>query len=95
MQDPKLTTNVAFTYAGNNPAWDISGLVYFPKADLTFSGIVNKSSTGTACFVLVSYTILVNGTGQIFANTDCENAGLTPPSLDVGGGAVIRERLVR
>jgi len=95
MQDPKLTTNVGFTYTGNDPTWDITGLVYLPKADLTFSGIVNKSSTGTSCFVLVSYTVLVNGTGQIFANTDCQTAGLTPPTLDVGGGAVIRERLVR
>lgn len=94
-QDPAITNKTSFTYTGNDPTWNITGLVYLPKADLTFSGIVNKSSNGTSCFVLVSYTVLVNGTGQIFANTDCEAAGLTPPSLDVGGGAVTRERLVR
>jgi Flp pilus assembly protein TadG len=94
-QDPAITQNISFTYSGNSPAWNISGLVYLPKADVTFSGVVNKSSTGKSCFVLVTYTILINGTGQIFANTQCDTAGLTPPTLDVGGGAVIRERLVR
>jgi hypothetical protein len=93
-QDPALTTNVSFTYSGNDPTWDISGLVYFPKADITFSGAVNKSSTGAACFVLVSYTVLVNGTANIFANnTGCASAGLTPPGESLGAGT--REKLVQ
>ena len=83
--DPALTTNVSFTYTGNDPTWNITGLTYFPKADLTFSGAVNKSATGAACFVLVSYTVLVNGTANIFANnTECSSAGLSPPSATVG-----------
>jgi len=93
-QDPAITTNVSFTYAGNNPTWDITGLVYFPKADVTFSGAVNKSATGAACFVLVSYTVLVNGTANIFANnTGCASAGLTPPGESLGVGT--REKLVQ
>ena len=80
------------TYAGNKPTWDITGLVYLPKANVTFSGAVNKSANGAACFVLVAYTVLVNGTGSIFANnTQCATAGLVPPS----GGGVTREKLVQ
>lgn len=80
-QDPALTSGTAFTYTGNSPAWQISGLVYMPKADLTFSGAVNKSANGSSCFLLIANTILVNGTGKIFANnTQCASAGLTPPS---------------
>lgn len=88
-QDPALTSGTSFTYTGNSPAWDITGLVYLPKADVTFSGIVNKSSNGSSCFMLISYTILVNGTGTIFANNSgCETAGLDPPSS--GGSTVTR-----
>jgi hypothetical protein len=62
---------------------------------VTFSGAVNKSANGAACFVLVSYTVLVNGTANIFANnTGCTSAGLTPPSEIVGSGAT-REKLVQ
>lgn len=93
--DPSITNNVSFTYSGNDPTWDISGLVYFPKADVTFSGAVNKSATGAACFVLVSYTVLVNGTANIFANnTGCTSAGLTPPGESIGGAGT-REKLVQ
>ncbi|WP_255326328.1 pilus assembly protein TadG-related protein [Sphingobium sp. EM0848] len=90
-QDPQLTSGVDISYAGNNPTWNISGLVYLPKSNLTFGGAVNKSANGAACFVMVAYTILVNGTGSIFANnTQCATAGLTPP-----GTAATREKLVQ
>jgi Flp pilus assembly protein TadG len=91
--DPNLTNNVSFTYAGNEPTWNITGLVYFPKADITFSGAVNKAANGTSCFVLVAYTVLVNGTANIFANnTQCASAGLSTPTTSVGTGT--REKLV-
>jgi Flp pilus assembly protein TadG len=89
-QDPAITNKVSFTYSGNDPTWDISGAVYLPKADVTFSGIVNKSSTGSSCFTLIAYTILVNGTAAIFANN---NACTSGPTVTVGTGT--REKLVR
>ena len=90
-QDPATTSGVDINYSGNSPAWKLSGLVYLPKANVTFSGAVNKSSSGASCFLLVSYTILVNGTGNIFANnSQCPSAGLTPPS-----SASARTRLVQ
>lgn len=91
-QDPALTTNVSFAEAGNDPAWNISGLAYFPKADVGFTGIVSKATNGTQCFVLLAYTITIGGTAQIFANTQCASLGLTPPSVTVGTSA--REKLV-
>lgn len=91
-QDPAVTTNTSFTYAGNEPTWNITGLVYLPHADVTFSGVVNKAGNGTSCFVLVAYTVLVNGTGQILANTECASSGLTPPNVTLGSST--REKLV-
>ena len=79
-QNPSLTTNVSFTYSGNSPTWDLTGLAYLPHASVTFSGAVNKSSTGQTCFTMVVDNITVNGTGSIFANdTQCQAAGLTQP----------------
>ena len=82
--DPNVSTNTSFTYTGNSPAWKITGLVYLPTANLTFSGVVNKASDGGDCFVLVSYTMLVNGTAQMFNNTACASSGLEPPNIVIG-----------
>jgi Flp pilus assembly protein TadG len=79
-QDPSLTNGVNISAAGNSPTWDITGLVYLPHSSVTFSGAVNKSSTGTSCFVMVVDNITINGTGSIFANdSNCPSAGLTAP----------------
>jgi Flp pilus assembly protein TadG len=79
-QDPNLTTGVDISAAGNSPTWNISGLVYLPHSSVTFSGAVNKSSNGATCFTMVVDNILINGTGNIFANdTQCGAAGLTQP----------------
>ena len=82
--DPNVSTNTSFTYTGNSPAWKITGLVYLPTSNLTFSGIVNKASDGGDCFVLISYTMLVNGTAQMFNNTACASSGLEPPNIVIG-----------
>ena len=66
-QDPALTVGVDIDYAGNNPktpVWDISGMVYMPKANVQFSGVVNKASNGNACFVMVIFNLLINGNGR-------------------------------
>jgi Flp pilus assembly protein TadG len=84
-QAPNLTTGVDITSAGNGPTWNITGLVYLPHASVTFSGAVNKSSTGNACFGLVVDNLTVNGTGLILTNgSDCADAGLDLPSYRRG-----------
>lgn len=86
-QDPKLPygTAVNTSYSGNSPTWKITGLVYMPKASLTFSGAVNKSANGASCFVLVADNILINGTGSILAGGQCAAAGLRMPSSKAAG----------
>jgi Flp pilus assembly protein TadG len=78
-QDPRLTSGVDINYAGNNPTWDITGLVYAPHSSVTFSGAVNKSSNGASCFVMVADNFTINGTGSIFDTGGCSSAGLTMP----------------
>lgn len=79
------TAVVSQTYDGNKPTWDITGLVYLPYIDLTFKGIVNKSSNGFTCFALIANNLLVSGNGAIYANptSECVKAGLTLPSNTV------------
>jgi len=78
-QDPALTSGVDISEAGNSPTWSITGLVYLPKASVTFSGAVNKSSNGASCFGLVVDNLLINGTGSILNHGECAEAGLTLP----------------
>ena len=66
-----------YDYAGNNPTWNISGLVYLPHSSVTLSGAVNKSSQGLRCLELVVDNVTINGTGSIFQNDNqCQQAGL-------------------
>jgi len=86
-QDPKLTSGVDVSAAGNSPAWAITGLVYLPHASVTLSGAVNKSGYGQSCFVLVVNDITVNGTGMILPNGQCIPAGLlSMPTTTLPGG---------
>jgi hypothetical protein len=90
--DPILTSGVDFTYTGNSPTWDITGLVYVPNANVEFKGAIDKASNGVNCFALVDNTLLVDGTGSIFANSQsqCHQAGLTPPqSLGLVGAQLV------
>ena len=83
-QDPNLIDiggNLDITYKGNSPTWNITGLVYLPHSNTTFSGAVGKSSNASSgsalCFELVVSVLTINGTGSIFANdTQCPAAGL-------------------
>jgi Flp pilus assembly protein TadG len=84
-QDPNITTGVDMSAAGNSPTWDITGLVYMPHANVTFSGAVNKSSNGSSCFALVVADITINGTGSILAHGGCAAAGLDMPTGQVPG----------
>ncbi len=83
-QDPNLTAGVTVASAGNSPTWDISGLVYLPNSNVTFSGAVNKASNGNACFDLVTFSVVINGTGSILNDEGhCDLQGLTLPSEQV------------
>jgi len=88
-QDPALTNGVNVTYAGNNPTWDITGLVYLPNADVQVSGDVGQSKYGEDCFVMVAGTILINGTSNIYSQSPngagCKLAGLTMPTATIPG----------
>jgi hypothetical protein len=89
-QDPKLSSGVDISAAGNSPTWDITGLVYLPHASVTFSGAVNKSSNGQSCFVLVVDNIPINGTGSILSHGGCAAAGLSMPTgVDPGRGQLV------
>jgi hypothetical protein len=89
-QDPSLTKGVSFTYAGNNPTWDVTGLVYLPHADATFKGAVNKSSYGASCFVLVVNNVLIDGTAKILETGGCAAAGLVMPNNLVASAALVQ-----
>jgi hypothetical protein len=84
-QDPSLTSGIDMSEAGNSPTWDLTGLVYMPHANVTFSGAVNKSSHGASCFAMVVGDITINGTGSILANGACGAAGLTMPTNQIPG----------
>jgi Flp pilus assembly protein TadG len=88
-QDPSLTTGVDQYAAGNQPSWDITGLVYMPHANVTFKGAVNKSSNGASCFAMVVGDITVDGTGAILAHGGCDAAGLPMPTGQVPGRGVL------
>jgi len=88
-QDPALTRNVDFTYAGNAPTWNVTGGVYLPNADVTVSGAINKSTNGAVCMVMVTKDVTVNGTGSIYSQTPdgsgCQAAGLIMPTATIPG----------
>ena len=89
-QDPSLTgTGVDVSYAGNNPTWNLTGLVYMPNSSLTISGAINKSANGADCMVQIAKDVLINGTGRIYAQTPdgsgCKSAGLIQPTATIPG----------
>ncbi len=84
-QDPRLTTNIDITEAGNSPTWDITGLVYLPNAAVIVKGVVNKDATEAACFVMLVDSLTVSGTGKILTNGDkCDDIGLSLPAMQRG-----------
>jgi len=88
-QDPSLTSGVNVTYSGNNPSWDITGLIYLPNADVQISGDVGQSKYGADCFVMVASSVLINGTSNIYSQSPngagCQQAGLTMPTATITG----------
>lgn len=93
-QDPILTKNIDFVYNGSSPAFNITGLIYTPRANLQFSGAVNHATQGLACLVFITYTFQINGSGSIFATPtrECNRAGLIVPGVP---GTNSRQSLVQ
>jgi len=90
-QDPLLTSGLGLTYSGNNPTWDITGLVYLPNANVQISGDVGQSQYGADCFVMVAGSVLINGTSNVYAQSPngagCKQAGLDMPTATITGRA--------
>jgi Putative Flp pilus-assembly TadE/G-like len=88
-QDPNLTTGVDITYKGNNPDWKISGGVYLPNSNLQISGAVSQSTNGGDCFVMITSTVWINGTSNIYQQSPdgsgCKQSGLKMPSATIPG----------
>ncbi len=83
-QAPALTSGVNVSEAGNEPTWNLTGMVYLPHASVTLSGAINKAATeGQACFGMVIDNIRVNGTG--LSLDACGGAGLELPYRHVSG----------
>jgi Flp pilus assembly protein TadG len=86
-QDPNLTTGVDITYKGNNPDWKISGGVYLPNSNVQISGDVGKSTNGADCFVMITSTVWINGTSNIYQQSPdgsgCRQSGLKVPSATI------------
>ena len=83
-QDPAVSNAGGtwdISYAGNTPTFDLTGLVYMPKATITIQGAINHQIAGLACFGIVAFDMRINGGGSIFPNptSECALAGLTLP----------------
>jgi hypothetical protein len=83
-QDPNLTSGVNWGTAGAGPTWDVTGLIYMPNSNISFSGNINKATNGANCFTMVDWTFSSNGTVNINEQqTGCTTAGLTPPTSNL------------
>jgi len=92
-QDPALTQNIDISYAGNDPTWNLTGAVYLSKAQVTMSGVINKSAFGAVCMMMVAKDVLINGTGKIYAQSPdgsgCKDAGLDMPTATIPGRSTL------
>lgn len=93
--DPALSGD--YIFKGNAPAWTLSGIVYFPNANIDWRGIVGKATNGFECFDFVVKTLLIDGTAQMFspslsaATSQCTQQGVTPPTTNIGYRFVLVE----
>jgi len=95
-QNPDLPSGsgIDMTSAGNNPQWDVTGLIYAPKSNVTIQGAINHATAGFACIAFVTYTLTVGGTGDIFAKPtlECDRAHVNVPKVP---GSETRQALVQ
>ena len=74
---PAGTTWDAGTFQGG-PNTVLDGLVYAPKANLSFNG--NPSAGSTGCLIVVADTVTLSGNSQL-NSTGCPAAGVSPPTV--------------
>jgi hypothetical protein len=68
------TNQLDAQFDGNNPTYDLSGVLYFPQAAVTFRNGINATND---CTLFVALTILINnGTGSF--NNACSAYGGSP-----------------
>jgi Flp pilus assembly protein TadG len=70
-QDPSLTQGVNFTAAGSTQELIVSGLFYFPNAEVILSGAVNKDVTSAPCLAIMVGSLRVNGGGFFADSSKC------------------------
>jgi hypothetical protein len=77
-QDPALTTVSNQTYYGNGPFFNITGMIYAPYTNLTFSGDINHQTKGNDCIAFYVNQLTISGKGSIVSNptSQCFQAGL-------------------
>jgi Flp pilus assembly protein TadG len=84
-QDPRLPSGnpVDFTYSGNTPDFNITGMIYAPRANVTLDGAIDHATQGLACLTFFVNNMTVNGTASIFATPTikCPEAGLNPDDV--------------
>jgi hypothetical protein len=78
-QDPALTQNVNFTAGGAQQELNVSGLFYFPNAEVTLNGAINKDVKPVPCLAVVVGSLRVNG-GGFFADSEKCTGFLDLPS---------------
>ena len=71
------TWNTSPTLQGG-PSAVLNGLVYAPKADMTFNG--NPAAGGTGCLIVIVNTLTLSGDSQL-NSTGCPAAGVSPPTV--------------
>ena len=93
-QDQRMAAPADITYSGNSPTFNITGLVYAPKANLEFKGAINHATGGYSCIGVVANSVLIKGTGSIFANatSECAQAGLVDVPVHTGDGVLARRK---
>ena len=82
-QDPKLTSGVDISLS--SATWDITGIMYIPHSNFTFSG-GGSGGSGQRCFVMVVNTLVINGTGSILSVNGCQTKTFTKPTGAVPNG---------
>jgi hypothetical protein len=85
--------SVDWSYNGNTPTFDITGLIFAPKATVNITGAINHAIGGYACIGFIVDNITVSGTGSVFPDpaSQCPQAGLTLPTVT----ATVRTSLIQ
>jgi Flp pilus assembly protein TadG len=88
-QDPALPSGsgIDITSAGNTPTYQINGLVYAPNANVTISGVIGSN---TACVGFLTWTLTINGTGNVINAATCDPINLGGEQFLAGRVALVQ-----